>query len=220
MVCGAADCDYAFVTVPLREIRADYSPAVITVYQAYSPAIAGPASAESRFPAGYDRGRTTWIKPSFLWMMYRSSWGSAVGQERILAIRIRREGFEWALSQAVLSSYTDRLHTSRDQWKREIRRSPVRVQWDPERDVRMQPLPWRSLQIGLWGEAVHRYVDEWITGIDDVTELAYSAHALVRSGAVEQATALLPAERPYPLAASVAARIGGTPTQSTARTEP
>jgi hypothetical protein len=49
-------------------------------------------------------------------MMYRSSWGSAVGKERVLAIRIRREGFEWDLAHSVLSGYDGRVHTSRDEW--------------------------------------------------------------------------------------------------------
>jgi hypothetical protein len=37
----------------------------------------------------------TWIKPSFLWMMYRCGWATKPGQERVLAIQITREGFEW-----------------------------------------------------------------------------------------------------------------------------
>ena len=152
----------------------------------------------------------TWIKPSFLWMMYRSSWGSAVGQERVLAIRIRHAGFEWALAHSVLSGYDDRVHASRDQWKREIRRSPVRIQWDPERDLGLQPMPDRSLQVGLRGGAVHRYLDEWIAGIDDVTDLAHTVHELARERAGEQAARLLPAERPYPLSSSLASRIGAS----------
>ncbi len=203
------------VTVPLREIRALYSAETITVYQAYPMAIAGPAAAEGRFPPDYDRGRMTWIKPSFLWMMYRSSWGTAFGQERVLAIRLRRGGFESALARAVASSYTGQVHASHDQWKRDLRRSPVRIQWDPERDIRLRPLPWRSLQIGLRGEAVNSYLDDWITGIDDITELAHSVHARLLEGSIEQATALVPAERPYPLPSDVASRIDATPSAPT-----
>ncbi|MGW3630476.1 DUF4291 family protein, partial [Streptomyces sp. NPDC005122] len=47
----------------------------------------------------------TWIKPSFLWMMYRCGWGSKEGQETVLAVEITREGFEWALRQVCLSHY-------------------------------------------------------------------------------------------------------------------
>lgn len=35
--------------------------------------------------------RMTWIKPSFLWMMYRAGWGfKDKGQRRVLAIDISR----------------------------------------------------------------------------------------------------------------------------------
>lgn len=56
---------------PLREIRAAYSETTVTVYQAYSPAIGLAAAQEGRFPGMWKRDRMTWIKPSFLWMMYR-----------------------------------------------------------------------------------------------------------------------------------------------------
>ena len=61
---------------PHREIRAAYADATITVYQAYSPHIGLPAVREGRFPAAWKRDRMTWIKPSFLWMMYRCGWGA------------------------------------------------------------------------------------------------------------------------------------------------
>ena len=38
----------------------------------------------------------TWIKPSFLWMMYRAGWGyKDDNQRRILAIDLDRADFEW-----------------------------------------------------------------------------------------------------------------------------
>ncbi len=72
------------------------------------------------------------------------------------------------------------------------------MQWDPERDLRLQQLPYRSLQLGLAGEASRRYADEWTVGITDVTPLAHEIHALVRSGETARAAALLPVEQPYP----------------------
>jgi hypothetical protein len=72
------------------------------------------------------------------------------------------------------------------------------VQWDPERDARLNPLPYRSPQLGLAGEAVRRYADEWIVGVEDATPLAAESHGLVREGERDRATALLPEERPYP----------------------
>ncbi|WP_037683772.1 DUF4291 domain-containing protein [Streptomyces griseus] len=184
---------------PQREIRAVHSPSTITVYQAYSPHLGLPAAREGRFPAAWKRDRMTWIKPSFLWMMYRCGWGTKEGQETVLAVEIAREGFEWALRHACLSSYDRAAHPDRAAWQRELKRAPARVQWDPERDLHLQRLPYRSLQLGLSGEAVRRYADEWTVAITDVTPLAHEIHALVRSGDLDAANDLLPRERPYPV---------------------
>jgi hypothetical protein len=180
-----------------------YTKDTVTVYQAYNPALGEYAAAHGRFPASYNRARMTWIKPSFLWMMYRSGWATKHQQERVLAIEITRSGLEWALTHAALSHFDPDVHSSRQAWAASLR-LPVRVQWDPERSVRLGPLPHRSLQVGLSGEAVDKYVDNWIVGITDVTPLAHRIHGLVQTGAVAEATALLPAERPYPLPMEIA----------------
>jgi Domain of unknown function (DUF4291) len=77
-----------------RLIRAAYSARTITIYQAYSPEIAGQAVRAGTFVPPFSRDRMTWIKPSFGWMMHRSGWGAKPGQERILAVDISRSGFE------------------------------------------------------------------------------------------------------------------------------
>lgn len=183
---------------PQREIRAVHTASTITVYQAYSPGIGLPAARTGRFPGRWKRDRMTWIKPSFLWMMYRCGWGTKDGQETVLAVEISRDGFEWAVRQACLSSYVHGVYPDQATWQRRLKRSPTRVQWDPERDLHLRPLPYRSLQLGLSGEAVRRYADEWITGITDVTPLAREIRTLVGDGDIDAAARLLPAERPYP----------------------
>lgn len=78
--------------------------------------------------------------------MYRAGWGlKDSGQKRILAIDIAREGFEWALEHSCLS-HSD-ADISEREWQELKRRSPVRVQWDPERDLQSHPLPYRAIQI-------------------------------------------------------------------------
>jgi hypothetical protein len=195
-------------TEPKFRIRARHTADTITVYQAYRPEIGGPAARDGRFPAVWKRDRMTWVKPSFLWMMYRCGWGTKEGQEIVLAVEISREGFEWALRHACLSHFVPELHTDQAEWKRQLRRAPARVQWDPERDLRLRPLSYRSLQLGLAGEATVRYADEWIVGIEDVTPLARQVHEHVRAGELERAAALLPKERPYPVAEDLLAHLG------------
>jgi hypothetical protein len=81
------------MNVPRRQIRGQFTEQTITVYQAYPAEIAGPAVAAGRFVAPFKRERMTWIKPSFLWMMYRCGWASKPGQERVLAVEILRGRF-------------------------------------------------------------------------------------------------------------------------------
>ena len=78
---------------------------------------------------------------------------------------------------AVISHHSPSSGESSADWSRRLRRSPVRVQWDPERSIQLGVLPYRSLQLGLGGEAVARYVDEWTVSITDVTGLARQIQA-------------------------------------------
>ncbi|WP_372404356.1 DUF4291 domain-containing protein [Streptomyces luteireticuli] len=190
-----------------HHIRALHTDSTVTVYQAYPSAIGLPAARDGRFPALWKRDRMTWIKPSFLWMMYRCGWGMKEGQETVLAVEITREGFAWALEHACLSHYEPGLHPDRASWKRQLKRAPARVQWDPERDLHLRPLPHRSLQLGLAGEAAHRYADEWIVSVTDVIALAATVHDRVREGDLNAARRLLPDERPYPVDAAILSHL-------------
>ncbi|MFE5868192.1 DUF4291 domain-containing protein [Streptomyces roseifaciens] len=182
---------------PHRRIRAAHTDSTITVYQAYAPRLGLPAARDGRFPAAWKRDRMTWIKPSFLWMMYRCGWATKADQECVLAIEIDRAGFDWALANACLSHYDRDVHADRDAWQRELKAAPARVQWDPERDLHLKALPHRSLQLGLAGEASRRYADEWTVSITDVTPLAREVHRLVVAGDLDEARRRLPEERPY-----------------------
>lgn len=70
-------------------------------------------------------------------------------------------------------------------------------------------MPYRSIQLGLAGEAAGRYADEWTVSITDVTPLAHEIHALVRAGDTAAAERLLPQERVYPAGAELLAPLGG-----------
>lgn len=186
-------------SAPLRQIRANHDEKTIRVYQAYSNTIANSALAHGTFVSPpFKIERMTWIKPSFLWMMYRSGWGKKdSGQNRILAIDITHEGFEWALTHSCLSHRDPSM--SEEAWQQLKNNSPVRIQWDPERDLFLQPLEHRAIQIGLTNEAVPLYVNEWVQRITDVTDLALEIHNLVQLNNLAAAEQLLPVESPYPI---------------------
>ncbi len=192
---------------PARQIRAAHTERTLTVYQAYGPGIGGYAALHGRFPESWSRSRMTWIKPSFRWMMYRSGWGGKPGQEHVLALEISRAGFDRALARACPSHYDRSLFADRAEWAERLRASPVRVQWDPERDLDLRELPYRSLQLGLSGEAAQDFADHWLHEIRDVTALARQVRELVRTGEREAAAALLPTETPYPVAEGTLLRL-------------
>ncbi|MGY1446335.1 DUF4291 domain-containing protein [Pseudomonas chlororaphis] len=183
--------------IPLHQIRAVYDATTIRVYQAYSDTIADSALAHGTFVSPpFKMERMTWIKPSFLWMMYRAGWGfKDAGQKRILAIDISREGFEWALANGCLSHADESI--SKEEWQKLKSESPVRIQWDPERDLYLRPQEHRAVQIGLSKEAVELYVNQWIKQITDITPLAHLIYELVQEGDLDKAYSQIPQEKEY-----------------------
>ena len=86
-----------------RHILAQFDTDSVILYQAYRPSIGQFASEHGYFGGDFSFSRMSWIKPNFLWMMYRSGWGTKPGQKVTLAIRIRRSFFDSLLTQAVES---------------------------------------------------------------------------------------------------------------------
>ena len=178
-----------------NEIRALYSKDTIRVYQAYNKIIASEAVMNGTFGNNFKMDRMTWIKPSFLWMMYRCGWATKENQEYVLAIDIQRKAFDYLVANAVISTYQEEMYGSREEWKRLIHSSDIRLQWDPERDIRGNPLNYRSLQLGLRGEAVRKYVNEWIVDITDITSYVNELKCLISQK--KDVSMLLPEENIY-----------------------
>src|SRR5216683_3301143 len=88
-----------------RHILAQFDAETVVVYQAYAPAIGQFAVEHGYFGSPFSFERMSWIKPNFLWMMYRCGWGTKPKQEVVLAIRLKRTAFETILEQAVYSTF-------------------------------------------------------------------------------------------------------------------
>ena len=127
--------------------------------------------------AQFSYARMSWIKTNFLWMMYRSGWASKRNQEKVLAVRISRKGFEEILSKALtgkphhlLGQWAEEVrwvlrglpticihtHTGRQEKEKGIEKSEVRLQWDPDHDPFGAHQQRRAIQLGLRNE-----VNEW-----------------------------------------------------------
>lgn len=190
-----------------HEIRADYDRDTIAIYQAYSPSIADAALKAGRFVPPFSFHRMTWIKPSFLWLMNRSNWGLKSSQERVLCVRVKRPGWDKALSLACLTSYVPGVFANPDEWATQFAAAQVHIQWDTERSLRGAALPHYSIQIGLSRHIIREYVDEWVTSIEDITPRVRKIHDQLQSGQADKAKRLLHPERVYPVSTELARRL-------------
>lgn len=197
-----------------RHILAQFDSESVVVYQAYRPAIGHFAAEYGYFGGPFKLSRMSWIKPNFLWMMYRSGWSAKEGQEVILAVRLRRSAFDSILSQAVHSTFQPEIYAQPGSsvsdaaaWKTAVAKSNVRLQWDPDRHPSGNPLPRRAIQLGLRGATLACYAREWIVGIEDISDFVREQHRHVRAKAYDQLCT--PKEDVYSVAdATVRSRLG------------
>jgi hypothetical protein len=196
-----------------RHILAQFDDASVVVYQAYKPSIGHFAARHGYFGGEFQLGRMSWIKPNFLWMMYRSGWGTKPGQEVVLAVRIKREGFDSILAGAVHSSFVSDVYADQESWKEELATSAVRLQWDPDHDPAGRKVERRAIQLGLRGEVLERYAREWVVEIEDVSEFVASQRSHADTGDYE--ALLTPREEVYPVTVeAVAGRLQVSPREA------
>lgn len=189
-----------------RQIYAYYDDEGVIVYQAFKPAIVNAALEDGTFGAGFNMERMTWIKPSFAWMLYRSGYASKTRQEAILKIKLTHDGFREILSHSVETTHNPHIYKDEDDWRRTLKKSPVRHQWDPERNLKLGKLDRRAIQIGIRGWVVRKYVNEWIIGLENVTKLAHEIHTAVKNKRTELPP--VPEERVYSVDEILQHRLG------------
>lgn len=153
-----------------KHILAQFDQNSIVVYQAYRPEIGNFAASEGYFGSEFSLTRMSWIKTNFLWMMYRSGWGTKIGQEITLAVTIKRTAFDEILAKAVHSKFIPTIYNTIEEWKKSVNQSSVRLQWDPDHNPMGGKLERRAIQLGLRGETLRNYSRDWIINIEDITE--------------------------------------------------
>lgn len=147
-------------------------------------------------------------------MLYRSGYSyKDPGQERILAIKMKREDFLGLLGRGVLThGGTSSTANASGSWsgspqrqepenltgdsqggtgtnsteEKRIKKTPareskrkdrlqsldVKIQWDPERTVRLDSLNYRSIQIGIPAGLIKEWAQNMIVSIEDLTDRA------------------------------------------------
>ena len=189
-----------------RHILAQYDDDSIIVYQAYNPSI-GNADIENGVLCGdFSYTRMSWIKTNFLWMMFRSAWGTSENQEITLGFRISRPFFNSLLEQAVASSYNASGFASEQEWKRAMGKSSVRLQWDPDHHPSGASLERRAIQLGLRGEVLASFGKRELLEIVDLTSFVAEQRNMLANRNLD--ALLMPSERVYLPPAAAAANIG------------
>jgi hypothetical protein len=180
-----------------RHVLAQYDEESVVVYQAYRPAIGRFAVEHGHFGGEFSLDRMSWIKPNFLWMMYRCGWATKEGQDVVLAIWLARSAFDAILAQAVPSAFVERYYADREAWQAAVATSDVRLQWDPDHDPHGHAVERRAVQLGLRRRVLASYAREWIRSVEDITPFVREQHDRLR----EHGTSGLvtPVERVYPV---------------------
>jgi hypothetical protein len=178
-----------------RHILAQYDDESIVVYQAYNPAIGRYAIEHGRFGGEFSFSRMSWIKPNFLWMMFRSGWGTKENQEITLALRLRRTFFDSLLAHAVPSSWDRDLFATSAEWSRAVGRSSVRLQWDPDHHPSGAKLDRRAIQLGLRGSILEAFGTTELLEVIDLSEFVAEQREVLSKRGVS--TLLTPRERVY-----------------------
>ena len=190
-----------------RHILAQFTADAVVVYQAYRPAIGHFAARHKFFGGTFSLNRMSWIKPNFLWMMYRSGWGTKEGQEVTLAIWLQRAAFDDILRQAVPSSFAPAVYADEAAWKRAVAHSSVRLQWDPDHAPDGSALQRRAIQLGLRGDVLSQYARAWIVDIEDISDFVAEQRPMAQVG--DHARLMTPREEVYPISdPEIATRIG------------
>lgn len=178
-----------------HHIMAQYDDEKVIVYQSYRPAIGNFAYRNQFFGGPFKLTRMTWIKPNFLWMMYRNGWGTKEGQEIVLAIHLKREAFERYLSKAVYSNYQDDIYKTKEAWQEAVKSSEIRLQWDPDHDPYGAKVDRRAIQIGIRNQEIVSYAKDDILEIEDISAYVNEQYQHILANKLD--SLILPSEAPY-----------------------
>jgi hypothetical protein len=189
-------------------ILGSYTNLTVVVYQAYKPSIAQWAVQHKTFLGckEFSLTRMTWIKTNFLWMMYRCGWASKKDQERVLAIVMKRSGFEKILREAKsshskdkskISSREDKPSGSNSNAEQHLQADEynVRLQWDPDHDPYGEKVTRRAIQLGIRGKVLEMFLSEWIVDICDITDFVHEQARVVLSRQLSELK--VPCEKVY-----------------------
>lgn len=158
----------------------------IIVYQAYNRQIADYALTYQQLGGpDFSYERMSWIKPGFLWMMYRCGWAAKEGQENVLAIRIRKTDFIYLLRNTAYSTFKRKIYADKNEWKQDLEQKEGRLQWDPDHDPYGREIERRAIQVGLKGSLLQQFGREMIHSIENITGFVHEQKQILDKKGVD-----------------------------------
>ncbi len=183
-----------------RPLLACFDEATVTVFAAHRPEIGAWAIDHGTLGGPAWRGdRIARFRLSLPRVMSRSERGERAGKEVLLAIALRRDGFDAVLRQAVhWREFPASIFGTRGKWRLATRYTEVVVDFAPDCAPDGSDLPRMTPRFGVRGHALKAMLSDWVVGVRDLGDLA-----LAWRGDPDPPTPVL---RPYPLAEPEVAR--------------
>jgi len=87
--------------------------------------------------------------------------------------------FKTILQQATISHFDEQLFKTHEEWKVELAKTEVRLQWDPDHDPCGNKQDRKAIQLGMKGYILKKFCMEWIIKIEDITEFVHQEYQKV-----------------------------------------
>ncbi len=126
--------------------------------------------------------------------------------EAIAKIKLSHEAFTEIIDQSIGTHWDQEVFSTEDDWQRNLNRSDVIHQWDPERDIVGKRLDRQAIQIRIRGTVIRKYVSDYIIGVEDVSPLVHEIGRIRKSGASDYPE--LPEERAYTIPEELFKKLG------------
>jgi hypothetical protein len=95
-------------------------------------------------------------------------------------------------------TYKEHIYKTQKNWKEKLNTTSVRIQWGPEKKLKLGNLNYKSIQIGVKGDALKKYIKDWIVQIDNITNLSKEIYNSISNTDIEKAKDKLPFKKVYP----------------------
>lgn len=153
-----------------RAVQATFDSSVVVVWQAHSHEVADAALRNGQFGGRLWRtDRVTRFRLSLPSLLARNGWATRPGRERILAVALRREGFDAMLRQAVHAGYEPDIYPTRNSWHLATRYGHVVVAWHSDVDPAGGELERDTLRMGVRDATLERFTRDWVVAVEDWT---------------------------------------------------